>query len=201
MQPTCRESYGTRAKMCAQKCNAVLVSDMTHWGIAFPWCALFINMENLSVSTDYTRYHDKCTLHPYSDIRALILTGQSSWILLPSTAAVALALPSYTRCCSTSPICPALRPYNSRFRLGRAKSHIIFCDSDLNTLPGVYLNAYQNFLAIGMRMHHYLRSWGANIHKNVKFIHSMSSLNAPGVHTVEARLQGRYSRSFDIHMR
>ncbi|KAH9037787.1 hypothetical protein EDB84DRAFT_1267884 [Lactarius hengduanensis] len=22
-----------------------------------------------------------------------------------------------------------------------------------------------------MRMHHYLRSWGANIHKNVKFIH------------------------------
>jgi len=56
-------------------------------------------------------------------------------------------------------------------QLGRAKSHIIFCDSDLNTLPGVYLNAYQNFLVIGMRMHHYLRSWGANIRKNVKFIH------------------------------
>ena len=72
-------------------------------------------------------------------------------------------------------LCPAqvFDPYNSRFRLGRAKSHIIFCDSDLNTLPGVYLNAYQNFLVIGMRMHHYLRSWGANIRKNVKFIHSM----------------------------
>ena len=63
--------------------------------------------------------------------------------------------------------------YDFHDRLGRSKSHIIFCDSDLNTLPGVYLNAYQNFLVIGMRMHHYLRSWGANIRKNVKFIHSM----------------------------
>ena len=59
-------------------------------------------------------------------------------------------------------------------RLGRAKSHIIFCDSDLNTLPGVYMNAYQNFLVVGMRMHHYLRSWGANIRKNLKFIHSIT---------------------------
>src|SRR5216684_3570309 len=61
-------------------------------------------------------------------------------------------------------------------RLGRAKSHIVFCDTDLNTIPGVYLNAYQNFLVVAMRMHHYLRSWGANIHKNLKYIHSMSQL-------------------------
>ena len=65
---------------------------------------------------------------------------------------------------------------NCHSRLGRAKSHIIFCDTDLNTIPGVYLNAYQNFLVIAMRMHHYLRSWGANIRKNLKFIHSMPRL-------------------------
>lgn len=70
--------------------------------------------------------------------------------------------------------------YNNRHsRLGRAKSHIIFCDTDLNTIPGVYLNAYQNFLVIAMRMHHYLRSWGANIRKNLKFIHSMPGLFLP----------------------
>jgi hypothetical protein len=40
----------------------------------------------------------------------------------------------------------------------------------------VYLNAYQNFLVIAMRMHHYLRSWGANIRKNLKYIHSKSRL-------------------------
>lgn len=65
-------------------------------------------MENLSVSTDYTRYHDKCTLHPYGDIRALSLTGQSLWILSLSTAAVVVALPFYTRCCSEPPLCLVL---------------------------------------------------------------------------------------------
>jgi hypothetical protein len=35
------------------------------------------------------------------------------------------------------------------------------------------MNAYQNFLVVAMRMHHYLRSWGANIRKNLKFIHSI----------------------------
>jgi len=33
------------------------------------------------------------------------------------------------------------------------------------------MNVYQNFLVVAMRMHHYLRSWGANIRKNLKFIH------------------------------
>jgi hypothetical protein len=69
-------------------------------------------MENLSVSTDYTRYHDKCTLRPYGDIRTLSLTGQSLWIPLPSTAAVVLALPFYTRCCSMSPIFLALPQFS-----------------------------------------------------------------------------------------
>ena len=70
-------------------------------------------MENLSVSTDYTRYHDKCTLHSYGDLRTLSLTGQSLWILSPSTAAVVLALPFYIRCCSKSPLCSVL-PQSSR---------------------------------------------------------------------------------------
>lgn len=65
-------------------------------------------MEDLSISTDYTRYHDKCMLHQYGDIRALSRTGQSLWILSPSTTAVALASPFYTRCCSSSLIYPAL---------------------------------------------------------------------------------------------
>ncbi len=93
--------------------------------------------------------------------------GPSSWRCL-STQDVAVR-----HCVTHRRSLPKLSTFTIPFRLGRAKSHIIFCDSDLNSLSGVYLNSYQNFLVIGMRMHHYLRSWGANIHKNVKFIHSM----------------------------
>jgi hypothetical protein len=136
-------------------------------------------MNDLSVSTDYTRYHDTCKSRPYVVERAVNwVVEQSSWILLPLTVGAVLVLASYTRCCSTFHDALLFRSaYNNRyFRLGRAKSHIIFCDTDLNTIPGVYLNAYQNFLVIAMRMHHYLRSWGANIRKNLKFIYSMSRL-------------------------
>ena len=90
---------------------------------------------------------------------------------------------------------------NYIFRLGRAKSHIIFCDTDLNTIPGVYLNAYQNFLVVAMRMHHYLRSWGANIRKNLKFIHSMAQLFSRLLPNHEVPSQGQYNRLFGIHMR
>lgn len=120
------------------ECSPHIVKVTELEQISFPWCALFINMENLSVSTDYTRYHDK-------------FIADSLTVDRGRRAGVAFL--------------------HKMLQLGRAKSHIIFCDSDLNTLPGVYLNAYQNFLVIGMRMHHYLCSWGANIHKNVKFIH------------------------------
>jgi hypothetical protein len=141
-------------------------------------------MNDLSVSTDYTRYHDTCESYPYVVERAVnSVVEQSSWILLPLTVGAVLVLASYTRCCSMfhERHCYfEVSAYNSCYsRLGRAKSHIIFCDTDLNTIPGVYLNAYQNFLVIAMRMHHYLRSWGANIRKNLKFIHSMSWLFLP----------------------
>ena len=140
-------------------------------------------MNDLSVSTDYTRYHDTCKSRPYVVERAVNwIVEQSLWILLPLTMGAAPALPSYTRCCSEfhNALLFEVSAYNNRCsRLGRAKSHVIFCDTDLNTIHGVYLNAYQNFLVVAMRMHHYLRSWGANIRKNLKFIHSMPWLFLP----------------------
>jgi len=105
---------------------------------SFPWCALLINMDNLSVSTDYARYHDTFIVDSLTVDRG----PRAGFAFL-----------------------------HKMLQLGRTKSHIIFCDSHLNTLTGVYLNAYQNFLVVAMRMHHYLRSWGANIRKNLKFIH------------------------------
>jgi hypothetical protein len=129
---------------------------------------------------------------------------QSLWILLPLIVGAVLGLPSYTRCCSAFHNTQFYQgpAYNNCFlRLGRAKSHIIFCDTDLNTIPGVYLNAYQNFLVVAMRMHHYLRSWGANIRKNLKFIHSMAQLFSRLLPNHEVPSQGQYNRWFGIHMR
>ncbi|THH09180.1 hypothetical protein EW146_g8757 [Bondarzewia mesenterica] len=57
-------------------------------------------------------------------------------------------------------------------QLAKAKSHIIYCDTDLNSERVVYFNVYQNFLLVAMKMHHYLKCWGTNIGKNTKFIHS-----------------------------
>ena len=160
-------------------------------------------MDDLSMSTDYTRYHDKCkSCHHVVGCTINWRVDQSLWILLPLTADAVPVLPSYTRCCSAfhnnqprSLLIPSLP------RLGRAKSHIIFCDTDLNTIPGVYLNAYQNFLVVAMRMHHYLRSWGANIRKNLKFIHSMAQLFSPLLPNHDVPSQEQYSRWFGIHMR
>jgi hypothetical protein len=129
------------------------------------------------VSTDYGRYHDTCKLSPYAVVHTLnrIMISHCGFsdrrprasrgpCLLTQDVAVCFTMHGSSK---------VLAPDRSYFRLGRAKSHIIFCDSSLNTLPVVYLNAYQNFLVVAMRMHHYLRSWGANVRKNVKFIHSM----------------------------
>ncbi|TFY78052.1 hypothetical protein EWM64_g5961 [Hericium alpestre] len=52
----------------------------------------------------------------------------------------------------------------------KTKSHTIFCDISLNPEHVVYLNVYQNFMLVAMKMHHYLRSWGLNINKNAAFI-------------------------------
>ena len=162
-------------------------------------------MDDLSVSTDFTRYHDKCKSSLQVVERAINWrVNQSLWILLLLTADAVPVLPSYTRCCSAfhnTQFCRGLYLYRLPSRLGRAKSHIIFCDTDLNTIPGVYLNAYQNFLVVAMRMHHYLRSWGANIRKNLKFIHSMAQLFSRLLPNYDVPSQGQYSRWFGIRMR
>jgi hypothetical protein len=41
-----------------------------------------------------------------------------------------------------------------------------------------------------MRMHHYLRSWGANIRKNLKFIHSMPQLFSRLLPNIEVPFPG-----------
>ena len=99
MRPTHCDGNRTRTEMCVPKALEYLIIIWRK--IAFPWCALFINMDDLSVSTDYTRYHDKCKSYPYVVECAFNWrVDQSLWILLPLTADVVPVLPSYTRCCS-----------------------------------------------------------------------------------------------------
>ena len=57
-------------------------------------------------------------------------------------------------------------------RLAKAKSHDIYCDAELNTGHVVHLNIYQNLVLSAMKMHSYIRTWGIDVAKNWKFIHS-----------------------------
>jgi hypothetical protein len=45
--------------ICGVNIDTGSYSSFMHVG--FPWCGLFIDMRDLSVSTDYTRFHDTCT--------------------------------------------------------------------------------------------------------------------------------------------
>ncbi|CCM03069.1 uncharacterized protein FIBRA_05189 [Fibroporia radiculosa] len=62
------------------------------------------------------------------------------------------------------------RGRRSGVTLTKAKSHILFCDADLNSPRTVYLNIYQNFLLTAMKMHHYLHQWGLNTKKSSPFL-------------------------------
>lgn len=42
-------------------------------------------------------------------------------------------------------------------RMGKHRTHILFCDTVLSTATTVHLNVYQNFLLTAMKMHLYLR--------------------------------------------
>ncbi|OBZ72156.1 Telomerase reverse transcriptase [Grifola frondosa] len=55
-------------------------------------------------------------------------------------------------------------------QLAKSKSHIIWNDTTLNSVHTVYLNIYQNFMLLAMKMHHYLRSWGLNVPGSFSFI-------------------------------
>lgn len=67
-------------------------------------------------------------------------------------------------------------PLSVDVRLAKAKSHIIYSDTDLNTEHVVYLNIYQNFLLSALKMHGYIREWGLTATKNTAFIRSKYSL-------------------------
>lgn len=60
-------------------------------------------------------------------------------------------------------------------RLAKAKSHLIFCDVDLNTERCVYLNIYQNLLLIAIKMHKYLLDWSSSGKRNIAFLRSKCS--------------------------
>ena len=71
-----------------------------------------------------------------------------------------------------------MRPY----RLAKSKSHIIYNDAELNSREAIYVNIYQNFTVLAMKMHHYLRQWGLDVDKSHTFIMRMlclSSCDAP----------------------
>jgi len=61
-------------------------------------------------------------------------------------------------------------------RLAKYRSHMLFCDTTLNPEHVVYLNAYQNFLIVAVKMLAYIRAWGINISKSSKFIFSAYTL-------------------------
>jgi len=103
----------------------------------FPWCGFLINMNDLSVSTDYSKYHGNCLQDSLT-----VNKGRR-----PGTVFIHKML------------------QQTKFR-----SHIIYCDADLNTEHTTYLNIYQNFLLTAMKMHQYIRSWGINMTKSSKFI-------------------------------
>jgi hypothetical protein len=45
-------------------------------------------------------------------------------------------------------------------RFAKHRSHIIYCDTLLNSVDGVYRNIYDNFLLAAAKMHRYIRAWG-----------------------------------------
>ena len=56
--------------------------------------------------------------------------------------------------------------------MAKSRSHIIYNDADLNSIDAIYVNVYQNFVLLAMKMHHYLRQWGLNIAKSRAFVMS-----------------------------
>ncbi|KAK2460975.1 hypothetical protein APHAL10511_007445 [Amanita phalloides] len=66
---------------------------------------------------------------------------------------------------------PGLSFTNRMLLYSKARSHIIYTDISLNGERVVYLNIYQNFLLLAMKMHTYLRARGLGSRKNESFIY------------------------------
>jgi len=62
----------------------------------------------------------------------------------------------------------------SLLRLAQARCHVIYTDSNLNRTSVIYLNIYQNFILVAMKMHCYLREWHAGRYKQTSLICSPS---------------------------
>lgn len=58
-------------------------------------------------------------------------------------------------------------------RLAKSRGHIIYNDTSLNSAYTVHLNVYRNYLITAAKLHYYLDSWGVDVSKNTKFLHSM----------------------------
>ncbi|PIL35516.1 hypothetical protein GSI_02244 [Ganoderma sinense ZZ0214-1] len=103
----------------------------------FPWCGYSIDMSDLSVTADYTRYHET-----YLQDSLTVEYGRR----------------------------PGAAFAYKMMQLAKSKSHIIYNDAELNSREAIYVNLYQNFAVLAMKMHHYLRQWGLNIDKSHTFI-------------------------------
>jgi hypothetical protein len=139
----------------------------------FPWCGFLINMCDLSVSADYTRYAGtREWLLIATEGRFDWLTGVLQTLVTrcrwTEGAGQAQRLP--TKCCSTSSASLSAASYvfmpsMPLTRMAKHKSHVIFCDTTLNTERVVHRNVYQNFLLAAMKMHCYVRDWGVDLGK------------------------------------
>ncbi|PFH53166.1 hypothetical protein AMATHDRAFT_39050 [Amanita thiersii Skay4041] len=117
----------------------------------FPWCGFLLDMEELTISADYSRYHG---------------------INLNDTFTVSRGRR------------PGVVFTNKMLQLSRMRCHVIYNDSDLNTEHTVYLNLYQHFLVIAMKMHAYIRAGGLGHKINESFI----------FRTIEKTLSYTYAR-------
>lgn len=59
----------------------------------------------------------------------------------------------------------------------KRRSHVIYTDTELNSVDVVYLNIYQSFISMAMKMHGYIRTWGLNTSKSTNFIKSKRLIN------------------------
>lgn len=105
----------------------------------FPWCGLLIDMSNLSVRVDYSRYRE-------NDLKYSLTVHKGRH--------------------------PGRMFRHKMLQLAKARSHMIYMDTDLNGPHTVYVNVYQNFIVSAMKMHCYLMAWGINIAKYTKFLHN-----------------------------
>lgn len=132
-------------------------------------------MKDLSISVDYSRYNgtgalfkqEKNSTYRRTDLINTLTVGKGR---RPGSTFLYKML-QYV----VSPRCIVLISLKFYGRLAKARSHIIYCDMDLNTEHTVYLNIHQNFMLCAMKMHNYLQAWATNTTKNATFIHSEPS--------------------------